>query len=168
LDAVPNQANGLRGGTAGDNMKHHPVYVEIMRRLLPLLRQYKPFAGMPFALLCDHLAWFWNRGTMSYVIDSGGKPHAVCLIKLFHRLEYFLWPYIHYPCGKFVMIELMVADEPNAMAHCFNELTQRFGPQEVVVWDRQERTENGCPRMYRWSDFIKLSRRLTYGAVEYV
>ena len=146
---------------------HHPVFVEIIRHLLPLLRQHKPFASMPFSDLCDHLAWFWNRGTISYVIDGWGEPHGICICKFFRRFEHFLWPYIHDPCGQFVFIELLVADEPNAIASCFNQLLERFGPQEVVMWDRGERTEEGAPRMYRWNQFEKLTKKLTYGLIEY-
>ena len=76
-----------------------------------------------------------------------------------------MWPYVHEPCGKFVFIELLAADEPNAIASCFNQLLERFGPQDVVLWDRGARTEDGCPRMYRWSQFLKLTRRLSYGLV---
>lgn len=118
---------------------------------------------MPFEKVCDHFAFYWNRGTFSFSIDESGEPHGVCLIKLFDRLEQFLEPFVHQPTGKFVMIDLLVADTPIVMANLCNELVHRWGPQEVVIWDRGERTEGGAPRMFMWNKFMKICRRLTYG-----
>jgi hypothetical protein len=145
-------------------MKHCPEFLVVASKLLPLLRRYRPFAQMRFDDLCDHLGWYWNRDTISYVIDD--EPRAVCLIKLFRRLEQFLDPYVHIPCGKFVMLELMVADDPIAMGQICEQLTERFGPQEIVLWDRGTRTEGGAPRMYTWNSFMKLARRVSYGTIE--
>jgi hypothetical protein len=146
-------------------MKHAKEFVRIMRQLKPLLRQHPPLASMSFEDLCDYLAWYWNNGTLAYVIDEQGA-HAVCFCRLFRWLEQFLWAGAHEPCGEFCMLELMVADEPNAMAGIFKIFKDRWGPQKVVMWDRGERTENGTPRMYRWDQFEKLARRLTYGLTE--
>jgi hypothetical protein len=146
-------------------MKHCPEFLAVIANLLPLLRRYRPFAQMQFEALCDHLAWYWNMGAMSYVIDDQGG-RAVCLIKLFRRLEQFLDSYVHEPCGRFCMIELMAANDPLAMGQTFEELTARFGPQRIVLWDRGTRTESGAPRMYQWAQFEKLARRLTYGVIE--
>jgi hypothetical protein len=145
--------------------KHCPEFLATVGKLLPLLRQYKTSAKMPIEHLHDHLAWYWNKGTMSYVIDRQGA-RAICLIKLFRYLRQFLNPYVHDPCGRFCMIELMVADDPLAMGQTCEELTARFGPQAVVLWDRGKRTEDGAPRMYRWHQFMKLARRVSYGTIE--
>jgi hypothetical protein len=146
-------------------MKHCPEFLAVIANLLPLLRRHRPFAQIQFETLCDHLAWYWNMGAMSYVIDEQGG-RAVCLIKLFRRLEQFLDSYVHEPCGQFCMIELMAANDPLAMGQTCEELIARFGPQAVVLWDRGTRTEGGAPRMYPWAQFMKLARRITYGIVE--
>ena len=134
-----------------------------MEILRPLLRQSDRFRKMPFADLCDYVAYFWNRGTISFVFDDSGEAQGVCLIKLFRDLNQFLDPFVHEPCGQFCMIELMVASDPVTFASIFDELVDRWGRQDVIMWDRGERTENGAPRMYRWREFQKLARRLTYG-----
>jgi hypothetical protein len=146
-------------------MRHALAFTRIIWQLEPLLRRHPPLASMSFEDLCDYLAWYWNRGTLAYVIDESGA-HAVCLCKLFERLEQFLWAGAHSPSGKFCMLELMVADEPNAMADIFRQFKERWGPQEIIMWDRGERTEKSSPRMYRWDQFEKLARRLTYGLTE--
>ena len=145
---------------------HAPEFVATIRRLLPLLQNYPPYSVLRFESLCDWVAFYWNRGTISYVIDQFGEPEAVCVIKLFRELEQFMDPFIHEPCNQFCMIEVMIARTPNAMAQICDQLTRRWGPQSVIMWDRHERTEEGCPRMYRWDQFQKLARRITYGVVE--
>jgi hypothetical protein len=147
-------------------MKHAPEYIQIMQILKPLLREYEPFSVMPFPNLCDYVAWFWNRGTISFVFNDAGEAEGVCLIKLFRHLEDFMEPFVHDPCGRFCMIEVMVASQPVAFASMFEELVDRWGKQQLVMWDRGERTESGAPRMYRWRQFQKLARRLTYGITE--
>jgi len=149
-------------------MKHAKEFIQIMTILKPLFRESDRFCVMPFADLCDYVAWFWNRGTISFVFDDLGEAQGVCLIKLFRDLNQFLDPFVHDPCGRFVMIELMVATQPLAFASMFDELVDRWGKQELVMWDRGERTESGAPRMYCWKEFQKLARRLTYGATEHV
>jgi hypothetical protein len=142
---------------------HAPEYVAIVRRLLPVIRQQKAYCVMPFNEVCDRLAFYWNRGTFTFSIDDFGVPHGACLIRLFSRGEEFLDPLVHKPCGKFCMIDLLVADTPNVAAHLCEELVERWGRQSVVMWDRDERTENGSPRIYLWKEFQKIVRRLTYG-----
>ena len=146
-------------------MNHATKFLVTMTQLEPLLRTHPRLARLTFYELCDYVAWFWNRGTISFVQDDHWEPHAICLVKLFSSLRQFLDPFVHEPCGKFCMIELMVADEPLAMGQIFEDLRARWGPQEIMLWDRGERTEDGAPRMYRWDQFEKLARRLTYGSV---
>jgi hypothetical protein len=146
-------------------MKHAPEYLETMEKLAPLLREHRHYSGWKFDMLCDWCAYFWNRGTISYLIDDG-QARGVCLVKLFKRLEQFLEPFVHEPGGKFCMVELLVARDPLAIAHTFFELTGRWGKPAIILWDRGERTEGGSPRMYRWSDYEKLTRRLTYGLID--
>jgi hypothetical protein len=142
---------------------HAKEYLVTMRQLEPLFRQCPAFASMQFDDLCDHVAFFWNCGTIAWVISDEGKASAVCMIKLFRKLHQFLFSYIHDPCGKFCMIDVLVAEEPNAWAWVCEELIRRWGPQEIMLWDRGERTENGAPRMYKWDQFLKLTHRATQG-----
>lgn len=148
--------------------QHAPEYVTIIKRLAPLIRTQFGFRGMRWESLCHHFAYHWNRGTFAYLLDDQGNPHGVCAVKFFRRLEDFLVPYVHDPGHKFCFIELLAADEPNAIAAVWEDLKSRWGPQQIVMWDRGERTENGAPRMYSWEQFDKLARRLTYGAIEHV
>ena len=147
------------------NVQHHPNFIGVIDTLQPLLRHYPPLAVMSFDDLADWMSWYWNRGTMAWWISDAGEPRGVCLIKLFRRLEQFMNRDVHEPCAKFCFIELMVASDPIIMGLLFNELTDRWGPQDVVLWDRGERTEKGAPRMYRWEQFVKLARRLSYGYI---
>lgn len=147
-------------------MVHAPEYIVTMKRLTPLLREAPKFCVWQFDMLCDWLSYFWNRGTISFVIDEQDRAHGVCLVKLFSRLEQFLEPFVHEPCGRFCMIELMVADSPSVMGQIFDDLVERWGRYDLILWDRGERTENGAPRMYRWKEFQKLARRITnYGRI---
>jgi hypothetical protein len=136
-----------------------------MDRLEPLLREGRKFSVMHWSLLCDWCAYYWNRGTISYLLDDG-HARGVCLVKLFSRLEQFLEPFVHEPGGKFCMVELLVAKDPLAIAHTYFELTGRFGKPEIIMWDRGERTEGGSPRMYTWEQYEKLTKRLTYGLID--
>jgi hypothetical protein len=147
-------------------MDHDPEFVTLIRILLPVLRQQEALSVMPFDQVCDRIAWYWNRGLFSYVIDNLGVPHGACLIRLFSRVEQFLEPLVHEPCGKFCMIDVLVADCPNVAAQLCEELVERWGRQQIVLWDRGERTETGAPRMHRWKEFQKIVRRLTYGILE--
>jgi hypothetical protein len=134
-----------------------------MEKLAPLLRDVRKFSVWQFDMLCDWFAYFWNRGTISFVIDQEGQAHGVCAIKFFRNLEQFLEPFVHEPCGRFCMIELMVAKSPAVMGSIFTELTDRWGEVACIMWDRYERTENGAPRMWTWAQFKKLARRITNG-----
>jgi hypothetical protein len=146
---------------------HHPEYVELIHILEPLLRRYPPLVRMRFDDLTDWMAWYWNRGTMTCVITGRGEPLGVCLIKLFRELEQFMDHDAHEPCGKFAFIELSIAQDGRIMGQMLEEMESRWGPQEIVMWDRGARTENGVPRMYRWNQFRKLARRLSqYGITE--
>jgi hypothetical protein len=140
--------------------QHHPNFVEVIYTLRPLLREYQPLAVMQIDDLADWMSWYWNRGTMAYRIDNG-RPQGVCLIRLFRRLDQFLDRDVHEPCGKFCFIELSIAEDGRIMGLMLEDLENRWGPQEIMLWDRGELTEKGAPRMYRWKDFKKLARRLS-------
>lgn len=146
--------------------QHSIEFLDKMRVLAPLLRNHPPLSTLSFSALCDWVSWYWNRGTLCYVLNQDGGASAVCLVKVFRHLRQFLDPFVHDPCGNFCMIELMCAEEPVAMGAIFTELQRRFGPQGIIMWDRGARTEGGPPRMYRWHQFRKLARRLTYGVTE--
>jgi hypothetical protein len=145
---------------------HHPSFVQLINTLKPLLREYKPLRVMRLDDLCDWLAWYWNRGTISWLVDDSGSPQGVCLIRLFRELDQFMDPAAHDPCGEFCFIEFLSAADPITMNSLCQSLVDTWGPQRVVMWDRSERTESGAPRMYRWDQFEKLVRRLSYGLVE--
>jgi hypothetical protein len=147
-------------------MKHHPNFVQMAATLKPLLRQYEPLAVMHFDDLCDWMSWYWNRGTMTWWISDFGEAQGVCLIRLFREISQFMDRDIHDPCGKFCFIELAVASDPIIMGVMFSALVDRWGPQETMMWDRGVRTEYGPPRIYRWDQFTKLARRLSYGITE--
>ena len=61
----------------------------VIQALKPLLRTHKPLCVMQTDEMLDWCSWYWNRGTMTYVIDDNG-PQGVCLIKLF-RIFRNLW-----------------------------------------------------------------------------
>lgn len=146
-------------------MNHAKEFLAVMDKLEPLLRKYHWFRAMNRALLDDWIAYYWNRGTISYLID-GEEARGVCLIKLFRRLEQFLEPFVHEPGGKFCMVEFLGAKDPMAIAYTYFELVKRWGKPEIMVWNRGERTEGGSPRMFTWNQYEKLTRRLTYGLID--
>lgn len=143
---------------------HHTNFIQVVHTLKPLLRQHQPLCVMQTSDLADWLAWYWNRGTMTYVIEDD-EPLGVCLIRLFRRLEQFMDRNVHEPTGNFCFIELAVARDGRIMGQMLEALTSWWGPQAIMLWDRGERTENGAPRMYKWADFIKLARRLSNSLV---
>ena len=145
---------------------HHPNFLKIIQTLKSLLRTHPPLSVMRFDDLADWMSWYWNRGTMSWAIDESGEPRGVCLIRLFRHIEQFTDPIVHDPCGEFCMIELLVSSDPITTAVLCDSLVQRWGPQNIVMWERGTRTENGCPRMFRWDQFMELARRVSYGIVE--
>lgn len=145
-------------------LAHHPKYLRQIHLLEPLLRQYRPLAALEFDDIADWVSWYWNRGTLAYVLDDFDEPQGVCLIRLFRRLPQFM-DLVHEPSGKYAFIELAVAHHPLAMGQMLEEFIKRWGPQEVILWDRGARTEEGSPRIYKWADFLKLTRRLSYGYI---
>ena len=44
----------------------------------------------------------------------------------------------------------------------------RWGKRDLVLWERGDRTEKSvkAPRMYRWDQYMRLTGRMTYGAVD--
>ena len=116
--------------------------------------------------LYKYLAWFRDKELLA-ISSSGEEIHGVCAIKLFDQLEDFLSPEAFNPTGKFCMVDLLVATSPTAIADCFETLFARWGAQETMIWERGPRTESGAPRMYTWNQYMKLTKRLTYGLVEY-
>jgi hypothetical protein len=143
-------------------MKHAPEYLETMHKLLSTIRRSEKFAYWDKETIFDWMAYFWNKGTISYRIE-GERGKGVCTVKFFSRLEQFLEPFVHEPLGSFVMIEMLVSDGKETSALLFDELCERWGGwRPVVLWDRGLRTENGkAPRMFRWKEFRKIARRMT-------
>jgi hypothetical protein len=145
-------------------MTHAPEYIATMRQLAGRIRDVPKFSVWQFDMLCDWFSFFWNRGTISFVIAPDGTAQGVTVIKLFSRLEQFLEPFVHVPDGQFLMIEVLSCDGVQTRAKMFEELFERWGKRSVVLWDRPFRTEAGAPRMWRWDQFHKLARRFTnYG-----
>lgn len=148
--------------------QHHPGFVQLIYVLKPLLRKHPPLALMHVDDMVDWMSWYWNRGTMAWWIsDITKEPRGICLIRLFRTLEQFLDYDAHDPCGEFCFVELLIARDPIVANLLLEDLTDRWGEQKIVMWERGERTENGSPRMYTWKRFMKLSRRLLYGGVSY-
>ena len=139
---------------------HAPEYVSTMRLLLPLLRRQETFSVTPFEKLCDYFAYSWNRGTFAYVIEAG-VPRGVCVIKLFSKPEQFLDEFVHQPEGMFMMVVAMIADSAETMGKLHDELLERWGPRQIILWERGSRTEYGSPRIYTWAMFEKLAKRIT-------
>jgi len=140
---------------------HAPEYLETMRKLLGLIRQVEKFSYWDKDVILDWMAYFWNKGTISYRIE-GGVGKGVCTVKFFSRLEQFLEPFVHEPLGNFVMIEMLVSDSQATSALLFDELCDRWGGwRPVVIWDRGNRTEKGAPRMFKWKEFQRIARRMT-------
>ena len=77
---------------------------------------------------------------MAYRISDTDEPQGVCLIKLFKRLDQFMDRDAHDPCGKFAFIECSVALNGRIMAMLLEDLENRWGPQEIVMW-RTGRTD---------------------------
>jgi hypothetical protein len=142
-------------------MNHHPNYIQTMRALVPRLREVPKFSVWQFEPICDWMAYFWNKGTISFVLD-GDKARGVCTIKLFSRLEQFLEPFVHEPGGQYAMIEALVGDGPEVFGLLLKDLIGRWGHPPIVMWDRGLRTEHGAPRMFTWQGFEKLARRFAH------
>jgi hypothetical protein len=142
-------------------MIHAKEYVETMEALVDMIREVPKYSCWKFNTICDWFAYAWNRGTFSYVIDDFGVGQGVCVIKLFSRLEGMLEPFIHEPEGGFCLVDVLSAKSPQAIGMLYSSLKERWGPGRIMLWDRGARTEKGAPRMYRWDDYEKLTRRLT-------
>ena len=115
--------------------------------------------------LYEYLSWFRDKELLA-ISSSGEEIHGVCTIKLFDQLSDFLEPWVFNPTGKFCLVDLLVATSPTAIADCFETLFATWGPQEIMLWDRGSRTERGAPKMFTWDQYLKLTRRLTYGLVQ--
>ena len=135
-------------------------------RMVPFIREnHSKWKDTPDQKLYEYLAWFWGKDLLAVSFQEE-EIYGVCAIKLFDRLEDFLSPKAFNPTGKFCQVDLLVAVSPVAIANCFEILFKRWGPQEIMLWDRDERTEKGAPKMFTWEGYLKLTRRLTYGLVE--
>jgi hypothetical protein len=157
---------GLGSDAADYDMKTHaPEFLEVMAEAVPFIKEnHVRWRNSPEELIQDYCSWFWNRGTMATSF-AGSDIHGICLIRLFDKLGDFLKPWVHEPSGNFCFVELLCCDSPLAIADCFEIFFKRWGRQEVMIWDRGERTEGGTPRMYRWDQYLKLTDRLTYGLI---
>ena len=145
----------MQGGLVGSRAASLTAFIQ---------ENHSKWNSTPEAKLRDYLAWFADKDLLA-ISASRGEIYGVCTIKLFDQLEDFLSPKAFNPTGKFCMVDLLVAVSPVAIAQCFETLFGRWGPQETMLWDRGERTEGGAPRMYTWQQYLKLTRRLTYGLV---
>jgi hypothetical protein len=138
----------------------------LAERIIPFIKEnHQKWQDTPDQKLYEYLAWFWSKDLLAVSL-YGEEINGVCTIKLFDQLEDFLSPKAFNPTGKFCLVDLLVATSPVAIANCFEALFARWGEQETMLWDRDIRTEKGSPRIYTWSQYLKLTRRLTYGLVE--
>jgi hypothetical protein len=152
-----------------NEMKHALVFERIMRKVDPFIRSRCPkWPAWSFEDMCDYCAKFWNRGTMSLSVDCFGEIHGLTLIKLFRHLDDFVKEHAHDPCGKFCWVEVMIADYPQAMIEMKLGFIRRWGPQEIMMWDRADRTATKTPKIYTWDQYNKLTRRLSYGTPELI
>ena len=143
-------------------------FVSVAHQMVPFIKEnHTRWKDRPADELYQYLAWFWDRDLLA-VSFLGEEIYGVCAIKLFDQLEDFLEPWPFIPTGKFCMVDLLVAVSPVAIAECFEKLFKRWGKQEVMLWERNERTEytDQPPRMYTWNQYLKLTSRLTYGLVK--
>ena len=141
-------------------------FVWLADRMVPFIREnHKKWQDTPNQKLYEYLAWFWGKDLLAVSL-CGEEINGVCAIKLFDQLEDFLSPKAFNPTGKFCQVDLLVATSPVGIANCFEKLFARWGEQQVLLWDRGERTEGGAPRMFTWNQYLKLTCRLTYGLVE--
>lgn len=140
-------------------------FVYLADWVVPFIKEHHPkWREEPEEKLCEYLGWYAGKSLLA--IDfQGQEVYGVCTIKLFDQLSDFLEPKAFNPTGKFCMVDLLVATSPLAIAHCFEILFGRWGRQEIMLWDRDARTEEGAPRMYTWEKYMKLTKRLTYGLV---
>lgn len=143
-------------------------FVWLADRMVPFIQEnHARWNTTPADDLYRYLAWFWGKDLLAASF-SGEDIYGVCTIKLFDRLEDFLKPFVFEPTGKFCMVDLLVAVSPLAIADCLESLFKRWGPQEIMIWERGDRTERTtlAPRMYTWAQYLKLTSRLTYGIVK--
>jgi hypothetical protein len=143
-------------------------FVWLADRLVPFIREnHAKWRDGSSDGLYEYLAWFWSRNLLA-VSMSNEQIYGICAIKLFDRLEDFLKEHPFEPTGKFCMVDLLVAVSPLAIADCLESLFKRWGPQEIMLWERGDRTEKTtrAPRMYTWAQYLKLTSRLTYGVVK--
>jgi hypothetical protein len=143
----------------------HEFY-RLMAQLSPFIREmYEPWENATEQTLTDILTWYLDRGLMSFVI-SPSEVHGVCLIRLFNNLSDFMSPWVFQPSGKYCLIELIVSSDPITTTDLFFQLFERWGAQEIVLWDRGARTEKGAPKMYRWDQFEKIVQLMSKGLFE--
>lgn len=166
MDLVPDTVGGVGCVPTGHDMKYCHKFVHLMGMVTPFIQEHHPrWRDSTDAEIAWYCAWFWDRDLMSVSVINE-EIYGVCTIKLFDKLGEFLDPHPFNPTGKFCFIDLLVSVSPTATANVFQILVDRWGPQEIVLWDRGERTEGGAPRMFSWAQFMKLSSRLTYGVIE--
>ena len=135
--------------------------------LIDFVQEYhKHWANKSQSELATYLRWHQARDLLatSFV---GDEPFALCAVRFFGRLEDWLIPWVFEPDGAFGMVDLLVSVSPLSEADCFQQLVKRWGARPVMIWERGDRTieSTKAPRMFRWDQFVKLTRRMTYGAI---
>lgn len=167
MDSVPDQGGRFRIDAVNRLMRTSELFAKdyrITEYVVPFIRErHKKWHKEPDQKVINYLAWFYERDCLA--ISMPKEIHGICCIRLFDKLEDFLEPFAFDPSGQFCMVDLLVATTPNAIADCFEFLFKRWGRQEIIIWERLERTCNSlkAPRMYTWEQYLRLTRRLTYG-----
>lgn len=137
-------------------------FEEMLCGVKNLLEEVPRFRQMPLGELFDHVCWHWNHGTIAWAVEPEGEKYTgVCLIKVIDDIRDMDTPYVHCPSGRYIFVEEVVSKIPDAWQQMFNQLHDIWGDKECVIWDRRERTEKSCPRIYTWKDYLKILRRLT-------
>ena len=137
-------------------MTHAPEFLWVVERMAPVIRRVETYAHMSDSEIADWLAYFWNRGTMSFVTGKG-----IGVIKIFRQLPGFLEDYIHEPDGRFIEVELFSADSKATIKTIWHDLAFRWGPRDIVLWDRGFKS-GLAPRMYAWPQLTRFMEKLTY------
>ena len=136
---------------------------EMLVGIKDLLEQSPRLREMSLDELYDHVCWHWNHGTISWVEKLEGGFGGYCMIKLIGELKDLDTSYVHDPAGRYIFIEEVVSDGPDTWRELFDQLYEIWGAREFTIWDRRERTEKGCPRVYTWHQYLKILKRLTNG-----
>ena len=132
-----------------------------MELIAPKLWQIESVSTLTFDELSDWFAFYFSRGTTAVLIRDGDCK-GIAVMKLFSRLEQFFEDYVHEPSGKFVEVVAAYFGEKATMQACLNVFKERWGAQEIVMWERGSKKTGLAPRIYRWEQYERLVRKFSH------